>query len=267
MWTEAILRHDAKWTPAVIEHIAGVLDPSDGNGGNLILVDPMAGIGHGVTETFGRAGIPVDLLWGIEIEPEWAAAEEWIGQGDAFDINSYPQTPCRIFTSIDYGNRMSGNYLGSPCRTCKGKARTWKQKRCEACDNTGSDAGGRMGYAISLNRKLAPANMARNGWGSKWRTEKVELFHLWTKLDLPVEGALVLNVKDHWRSRRVKVGDEKVSFQELIRVSDWCIEVLTGLGFELVSRDRISTPSYSRGQNGEAREPKEQVLVFDWRGR
>ena len=247
------MRHDAKWTPAVIEWIAKDMEPLVG-----LRVDPMAGLGHLVADL-----MPPDSIWGIEIEPEWADCADWIHQGDALMPGYYPTNTERIFTSIDYGNRMSGNYLGSPCRTCKGRSVDYKRKVCSACNNSGSDAGRRQGYALSLGRELSPANLATQGWGRQWRLDHIRLFAVWAHVLDPGFNRLYLNVKDHYRTRTYTVNGEKVRRQELMGVPEWCVEILTGLGFSLAYEKRIKAPGYREGQNREARKPDERVFVFD----
>lgn len=107
-----------------------------------------------------------------------------------------------------------------------------------------------MTYTAKLKKELQPDNSGRLQWGNEYMA-----FHAkaWTEARrvLADSGVFVLNIKDHIRDGK------------LMEVTHWHITCLTDLGFRMIEQRRISTPSMTRGQNGNLRVPYESVIKFE----
>lgn len=162
------VRHPARYSDAVLEVMAPVLEPG------MAVLDPFAGTGrvHELAEECDVRTI------GVELEPEWAA----LGTGPTLvgDARALP-FPARTFdavvTSPAYGNRMADHH----------EAR---------------DGSRQITYRHCLGRPLTPGNSGAMQWGPAYR----ELHHqAWAEAArvLVPGGLLVLNVSDHVRAGRV----------------------------------------------------------------
>ena len=236
------IRHDAKFSPEVLEILRPMLERLDGP-----IVDPFAGTGLlcALARDLGRKDV-----FGIEREEEWAAMDRQVRHGDAMDQKAYPKKVQRVITSVCYGNRLAGNYLGPKCHYCEG----WGTG-CALCGGSGHDRRGRFGYAIALGRKLTPGSAALMQWGPKYRA-----FHQgWLRLiaDLLPAGPerLILNVSDHDRRN------------ERAYVCSWWLIAAHREGFRLADVHRAETTRIGFGQNRERRADAEMVFVFDLLGR
>ena len=63
-------------------------------------------------------------------------------------------------------------------------------------------------------------------------------------------GHFILNVSDHIRNHRRQ------------RVEAWHLKTLAGLGWDLVERERVSTPRQKHGANGEVRVASEGLFLL-----
>jgi hypothetical protein len=96
--------HPAKWSKAVLEAIAPVLEREYGDAETPPrLLDPYAGVGlDRLREIFPTA------QWdGLEIEPEWAAGSPGTTQGDVLAMPWHGPTFHGLVTSCTYANRMA----------------------------------------------------------------------------------------------------------------------------------------------------------------
>lgn len=163
----------------------------------------------------------------LEIEPEWAAINGAI-VGDVLDMPSdWTGSFDAICTSPCYGNRMADSFIDHQVDK--------KYRR-----NT---------YTHALGRKLHPNNSGQLQWGNKYKE-----FHVraWAECHrvLKEDGVLILNISDHIRNGEVQ------------NVTDWHIETLCSLGFEVVEHIRIKTPRLRYGKNYESRVDGESIIVF-----
>lgn len=248
--TEPEVRHDCKFSESVKAKLLDLVnnedDPIEGP-----LVDPFCGVtGLGF----------LDRDWyGIEIEKEWAAVHgDRCKHGDALHSWNYHPRPGAGVTSIVYPNRMTGNYLGPKCRTCKGSGRTEPVgheepgQECPRCLGSGHDGKGRMGYAISLGRRLTDGNIAATGWTQKWRDFHVEWLRTMASVMDPGQRRLIVNVSDqeHQESGRVYV-------------VQWLIGAAQAAGFNMADCWPVDTPRMRHGANHENRAEREYIVVFD----
>ena len=150
--TSTVGSHPAKFPPNIVDAIGATildyfLDPGpDGAGIDrpIVVLDPFAGVG-GIHQL--RPGIET---YGVELEPEWAAASEWTRVGDATDLAEWGDatvdvvatSPClaqhhRILTSdlqwIPVGDVTPGLEVmafdehGIPGATGRNARRRWRR--------------------------------------------------------------------------------------------------------------------------------------------
>lgn len=190
------------------------------------ILDPFAGIGR--VHEFR----PKMETYGIEIEPEWAAASEFTLCGDMFDVKAMmsdegsllPEYFNVIVTSPVFGNRMSDHH--------------------EAKDDSR-----RITYRHKLGRPLHENNSGRLNWGKKYRD-----FHerAWTTLSEDVRGVsdFILDIKDHIRGGQRQY------------VSEWHVQTLRDLGWRLIETEFIQTDGMKDGANNNLRVGGELVAWF-----
>ena len=162
----------------------------------------------------------------IELEPEFAAMHHRTRQGNALHLPWANNTFDAICTSPGYGNRLADKYR--PDADC-------------------------FGYAQSLQRELHPDN----GGGAQWNPNggKYQVLHVLAYAEarrvLCEGGGFVLNMKDHYRN------------EVLQNVTDWHVNTLKALGFAVVQRRKVKTPSLRYGENHELRVEYEHVVQFE----
>lgn len=208
-------KHPARYTPALLPIMAGML-----RGARRIL-DPFAGVGG----VFGlTAWLPDATIEAIELEPEWAACDSRITQGNALALPWPAGYFDAVCTSPTYGNRMADHHHAR-------------------------DASTRRTYTHTLNRALHPDNSGRLQWGEAYRD-----FHrrAWTEARrvMTPDARFVLNCKDHVRDG------------ELVGVTAWHVKTLIELGFELVREERVLCPGMRYGANHQARVEYENVILL-----
>lgn len=243
-------KHCAPWSRAVLDEIEQVLAQRrvwEGSRG----LDPFAGSG------LDRLAACDDRIeWtGVEIEPEWACADERIVVGDATRLDELfeARTFTIAATSCTYGNRMADTYDGAgTCRACDGTGNVEppiETHDCERCDGTGRDKSKRVTYRLALGRMPTPGSTAVMQWGGPYR----QMHRLaWRQLHRVMrrDGLVLVNVSDHVRKGRV------------MEVADWHRDALIATGLRLVDDRRIATPRMRFGANHEARVDHERLLVL-----
>lgn len=184
-----------------------------------------------ILDPFGGTGkvfllshwLPNAQIEAVEIEPEWAAQHPRTTLGNALALPWADDYFDAVCTSPAYGNRMADNLL--------------------------RDIYKRRTYANELARELHPDNGGALPWGRKYRA-----FHLaaWTEARRVLEpgGLFVLNIKDHIRRGVVQP------------VTDWHIEALEGLDFQVLEHVHIDCPGMRFGQNRDARVDYESVILL-----
>ena len=130
-----VARHPARYTLSLLPVMARML-----RGARRVL-DPFAGVG-GVFAL--GAWLPGTEIHGVEIEPEWAAADARITQGNALALPWADNTFDAVCTSPTYANRMADHH----------RARDGSQRRT---------------YTHMLGRELSADNSGRLQWGDGYR--------------------------------------------------------------------------------------------------
>lgn len=257
-------RHDAKYSPAVIKILDQLLPSITG-----LIVDPFAGTGqHLATLDNGRG------IYGIEIEPDWAAASTWVHQGDALGRTGYPLDTAAIVTSPCYGNRLADPYLGRPCDHCyqgqqpSGPTGADGYHKCEECNGTGHDPKDqkrRFSYAISLGHPVHKASAASLHFWNDQRGYHYRHFHnTWlrtiTHVLTPGPNRLILNMKDHYRQATIN-GE---TAQRRQHACNWWVTAASEAGFRLTSAHVADTAGIGFGANMQTgKVDHEMVFVFD----
>ncbi len=186
------------------------------------VLDPFAGTGR-VHELREKAGVKT---LGIEIEPEWAAKHPDTIEGNALELTNTiePGTIDAIATSPTYGNRMADHH-------------------------DAKDDSVRLTYKHTLGRDLNEDNSGQLQWGDEYKR-----FHqtAWAEAveTLKPGGTLTLNIKNHIR-------------EDLeVRVAEWHLDTLYGLGMHLVAQNVVLTKGLMAGANAGSRTPAEYVMTF-----
>jgi hypothetical protein len=161
----------------------------------------------------------------VEIEPEWAALNPRTTLGNALALPWPNNYFDACCTSPTYSNRMADSHEAK-------------------------DASRRNTYTHAIGRKLHPDNSGQLQWGPKYKG-----FHIkaWTeaKRVLCPGGKFILNIKDHYRNGKRQY------------VTDWHIETLGLLGFNLIEHRQIECPGNRQGENGGLRMAYESVILFE----
>lgn len=205
--------HPATYPAAVLDVIDRLLGPA------VRVLDPFAGVGgiHALRDR-GRE------TWGVELEPEWAAASPWTIPGDARALPFGPATFDAVATSPAYGNRLADTY-------------------------DGRDGSRRYTYRLALGRPLTVGNSGGLQWGPEYRALHRDAWAEAARVLTPA-GRLVLNIKDHVRRGRRQY------------VTEWHLDALAALGFRLAETVEVPTRGIRHGRNHAARVEFETVALL-----
>lgn len=191
------------------------------------VLDPFAGIGR----VHGLQKLGYDT-YGIEIEPEWAAAHKDTQEGDARALPFLDGTMHAVVTSPTYGNRMADHH-----RAKDGSKRTsYTHNIRELTDDP--------------ERELADGN---TGKLYAWNADYWQLHEgAYAEVDrvLADDGIVVLNTSDFIRKGQV------------IRVTGGHHALFGQMGYRLVAAFKVPTPRMGFGANGSARVQFEDVAIL-----
>lgn len=206
--------HPAKFSDVIISCIQDLLDEQQVQG---LALDPFAGVG----KAHLLKGVE---LWGIEIEPEWAAMHTRTVVANALHLPFPDGIFGCLVTSPTYGNRLADAH----------EAR---------------DGSRRHSYTHTLGRRLSPDNSGQLQWGPNYRR-----FHAkaWAEcLRTLAPGALcVVNLSNHIRSKEEQF------------VVEWHLEWFLHHGCALIDVRKVPTRRLREGQNYLARVANEFVLAL-----
>lgn len=238
--------HPAKWSENVLREIEQiVMDEATRLGRPVSILDPFAGRGLG--ELRDTVGDDASLVAGVELEPEWAAADERTIVGDATALpEDWTDAFDLVVTSPCYGNRMADHH--------------------EARDDSS-----RITYRHKLGRMPTTGSAAVLQWGPTYRDLHVRA---WAEVRRVVRsgrhgtpggeverilgGLAVVNVSNHLRTR-TRNGRR---IQEEQPVVEWHLNEFLMAGCRIERVVHVPTPGMGFGENGQARTDGEKILVL-----
>ena len=219
--SSAAVLHSAKFSKAIIERLDQIV-PLD-----VTVLDPFAGVG-----CIHQLGVPFSNrdTYGIEIEPEWAAAHPRTEVGNALELPFDDGTFDVCVTSPCYGNRFADHHAAKDGSIRRSYTHDMRRLTGDA------------------DRKLHPDNAGTLAWGPKYRAFHIRAWReVWRVL---VDGGyFYLNVSDFYANRR------------RVKVTNWHVGAVIGIGFMLEDRETVMTPRMRHGANRE-RVEGEQLLTF-----
>lgn len=259
---QTIPDHPATFSKAIMRVLHELtISEADRVGHELAVLDPFAGVGT-IHEL--PAGDERISTFGIEIQPEWAAAHPQTTCANMLDFaRSWESEPFdMIVTSPCYGNRMSDHHNAQDkCRACDGvghlgpatgAAQSDYGRACSKCKGSGLTL--RNTYKHALDRSGVQLvehddNAAVMQWGARYRS-----FHeqAWRACDsvLRPGGLTLLNVKNHVRGDRVQ------------QVSEFHVNCWLRLGYTLERAEPITTRGLAFGENSDVRTSFELIVAL-----
>ena len=214
--------HPAKWSQPILDKLAEVAkEEAELLGRPLRVVDPFAGSGLGRL----AAALTPSEVWGVELEPEWAAAHPNTLVGDALELRRvFADRPPfdAVVTSPCYGSRMA-----------------------DAHD--AKDGSTRLTYKHRLGRDPNPGSAAVLQWGPDYRRFHAHAYAV--MCGFVPGGLLAVNMSNH-----IRHGEEQP-------VVEWTVRELLSLGCRLVAVHRVRTRRLRFGANREKRVDGEAVIV------
>lgn len=217
--------------------------------GPLDILDPFAGTGR--IHELGERG---HKTVGVEIEPQWANLHPGTVCGNSLHLAKLFAGVAfdAVVTSPSYGNRFADAHNNRDlCKRCQGTG-VDGAKTCPVC--LGLRTSMRRSYTHDLRRmtgnealELGADNSGKMQWGPRYRDLHTKV---WSQVPplLGGPGLFLLNCKDHVRDK------------ERQRVTDWHVETLKQLGFQVLERREIDTGGLRHGANRE-RFAEELVLM------
>lgn len=212
-------RHPAKFSDPLLPIFAEYLQPRQAF---ERVLDPFAGTGK--IHLLGELGYHT---YGVEIEPEWAAASPHTQVGDARNLPFVNEWFDAVVTSPTYGNRMADHHTPSS-----------------------SDLSKRNTYRHALGRPLSDGNSGAMQWGDEYRKLHTEVVYEIHRVLRP-GGLFMLNMKNHIRKGEVQ------------RVVEWWDTLCRESDFISVDAQAVPLRGNRFGANGNARVDTEWVLVYE----
>lgn len=261
----ALDKHPAKFTPAIMDKVRGVLFDEFYRNLTVPMADGTYEVRPKVLDPFGGIGgihqlrtIPDDWssnrtfrydTWAVEIEPEWAAQSELVGPTCCADWLRF-----KIGWEADYRFRWYSNagmhsaWLKEPVDAIV-TSPTYGNRMAD--HHEAKDDSRRMTYRHVLGRALHHMNSGQMQWTGgdyKWFHRKA-----WRNANRALKpgGLFVLNVKNHVRQGKV------------MRVAEWHRDHLVKvLGFEQLQDIHVPVKGMLMGENHELRVQYEHVFVL-----
>ena len=179
----------------------------------------------------GVGGIFVICPWfpnarieAVEIESEWANQHIGVTLGNALALPWADGTFDAICTSPTFANRMADHH----------------EARDDSPRNT---------YKHAIGHPLHPDNSGAMQWGDKYREFHFKAWKEARRVSVP--GAIfVLNIKDH-----IRAGERQ-------RVTDWHVNTLKFLGYEVIEHCKIVCSGNGFGANGNVRVKYDSLIKF-----
>lgn len=216
-----VAKHPAPFSMPILGEIDILARRYNLTGEDKRILDPFAGVGwiHTLRMQYKCQ------TFGIEIEPDWAAANPYTIVGDATKLPFPSRTFHAVATSPTYANRMADSH-------------------------NAQDGSYRRSYTHTLGHTLHPNNTGKMQWGRAYRESHIEA---WAEVKrvLRPSGKFILNISNHVRD-----------FEEM-PVMEWHLKVLLDMRFFLREMVRVETKRHRRGENHESRTEYEYLLVLE----
>ena len=239
--------HPAKWSAAVLIEIEQiVMDEANRLDRPVRVLDPFAG--RGLPELREYLGDDASIVAGVELEPEWAAADPQTIVGDATALPAdWTDAFDLVVTSPCYGNRMADHH--------------------EARDDSN-----RITYRHKLGRMPSEGSGAILQWGPRYRDLHSKAWAEVRRVLRPgrhgtpgadgrsrsLGGLAVINVSNHLRTR-TRNGQR---VQEEQAVVEWHLNEFLLAACTVEAVVKVPTPRMGFGENGDARVDGERILVL-----
>lgn len=249
------LEHPAKYTNVIVEAISATVNRHLG-WGHIRVLDPFAGVGGIHALAFGNDEIGITTV-GVELEPEWAAADPRTIVGDATALPFADSSFDCVATSPCYGNRVADHHdAKDACKNCNGSGMAQiggpgsgirGVETCKMCK--GRKLSKRNTYRHTLGRKLTDGSAGAMQWGKEYRRLHEKAWDEVARVLKP-NGLFLLNVSNH-----IRKGEE-------VRVAEWHLGAVLERPFALLDVQRIGTPRQRLGQNRELRVDGELLIAL-----
>lgn len=159
-----------------------------------------------------------------------------------------------------YGNRMADHHDAKErCKACAGGGEIPDVEystgavvgvdQCEKCKGTGRRKHKRLTYRHQLGRPLHANNTGQLQWGKRYRAMHERA---WSEAHrvLHTGGLFLLNCSDHIRKN------------QRVAVTDWHVEHLCSLGFQVLERRAVDTKRMRYGANRDTRVDHEELIAL-----
>lgn len=215
------MRHPAPFTPTIIDVLRNIVAGEHvTTGRTLRVLDPFAGTGR----IHRLADHHIETV-GVELEPEWAAADHRTIVGDATALPFADDSFDVLASSPTYANRLADTY-------------------------DGRDGSRRFSYTTALGRTLTVGNTG----SLQWTNPAYKELHAkaWSEAYRVIRphGLFVINVSNH-----IRRGVEQ-------HVVEWHLSCFLEMGCRVQSVEQVHTPRQRFGKNGDLRVDSEKVLVL-----
>lgn len=256
--SDAERAHPAKFSAGIIDSLTVLM--AEWLPAPSAILDPFAGVGWVHKLNRGE-----DQIVGVEIEPEWAAANPGVIAGDATRLPFPGRTFDAVVTSPVYPNRMTDSHMANdPCRACKGTGSCREQGLepipCPDCGGLGLTKRNTYTHRMRVLRGDRSSKLHENNAGAMrgrayWNLQEAALREMVRVTTCG--GFLFVNVSNHMATKGKGEAKHDV---EVDVVGRWCN--LLSLHSCLIRQvEPVSTRRNRQGANHDKRADHEVIIV------